>query len=130
MELRKLKSDDLFPMFEILSKIGFQDLKQVMDVDKIESFMDAVSNSDKVKEGNVDPVKVMGVSVIADVLQIVMKNLPSCRKEIYTFLSNVSGMKTKEIGELPPGDLVRMITQVIRMDEFMDFFSAVSELFK
>lgn len=117
-------------MFEILSKIGFQDLKQVMDVDKIESFMDAVHNSDKVKEGNVDPVKVLGVSVIADVLQIVMKNLPSCRKEIYTFLSNISGMKVKEIGELPPGHLVRMITQVIRMDEFMDFFSAVSELFK
>lgn len=30
-ELRTLKSDDLFPMFGILSKIGFKDLKEILD---------------------------------------------------------------------------------------------------
>lgn len=38
-ELRTLKSDDLFPMFGILSKIGFKDLKEIITPDKIKDML-------------------------------------------------------------------------------------------
>ena len=50
-ELRTLKSDDLFPMFGILSKIGFKDLKEIITPDKIKD-MDFLEVFDEKQQHN------------------------------------------------------------------------------
>lgn len=124
-ELRTLKSDDLFPMFGILSKIGFKDLKEIITPDKIKDMKSMISQKDDEDE-NTDATTMLGVSVVMEVVSIIMKNLPSCKNEIYTFLSGLSGMTVKEIGNL---DMVTF-TAVVQKQEFKDFFKVVSKLFK
>ena len=121
-ELRTLKSDDLFPMFGILSKIGFKDLKEIITPDKIKDMKSMISQKDDEDE-NTDATTMLGVSII-------MKNLPSCKNEIYTFLSGLSGMTVKEIGNLDMVTFTEMIVAVVQKQEFKDFFKVVSKLFK
>lgn len=128
-ELRKLQSDDLFPMFGIMSKIGFKDLKEIITPDKIKdmiSQMDNEENADK----DTDATTMLGVSVVMEIVSIIIKNLPSCKNEIYSFLAGVSGMTVKEIGKLDMVTFTEMIVAVVQKQEFKDFFKVVSKLFK
>lgn len=130
-ELRTLKSDDLFPMFGILSKIGFKDLKEIITLDKIKDMKSMISQKDDEDEDeNTDATTMLGVSVVMEVVSIIMKNLPSCKNEIYTFLSGLSGMTVKEIGNLDMVTFTEMIVAVVQKQEFKDFFKVVSKLFK
>ena len=129
-ELRTLKSDDLFPMFAILSKIGFKDLKEIITPDKIKDMKSMISQKDDDEDENTDATTMLGVSVVMEVVSIIMKNLPSCKNEIYTFLSGLSGMKVKEIENLDMVTFTEMIVAVVQKQEFKDFFKVVSKLFK
>ena len=125
-ELRELRSADLFPMFAILSKIGFKDLKDSLSPDTISGLLESV----KSEESEDTKVTALGFSIIMEVVEVIMKNLPHCEKEIYNFLAGLSGMTAKEIAELPMVTFTEMIIAVIQKDEFRDFFKVVSGLFK
>lgn len=123
-ELRTLKSADMFPMFGILSKIGFKELKDRFTPDRITSLVSAMNG-----ESNVDGQTIVGFNLIFEVVEVIISNLPSCEKEIYKFLSGISGMSEKELAELPMVDFTELIIAVIQKDEFKDFFKVVSGLF-
>jgi hypothetical protein len=126
-ELRGLKADDMFPMFGILSKIGLKDIKESITPDGLKEAMSSFNN----QEGDADNnTTYLGFSIMMDFLEIIMKNLPSCQKDIYSFLASLSGMTVQEIGNLDVGTFTEMIIAVIKKDEFKDFFKAVSGLFK
>ena len=118
-ELRTLKSDDLFPMFSILSKIGFQDLKDLLTPEKLKDFNQDSENT-----------TMLGMSVVMELVSVIMQNLPSCKDEIYKFLSGLSGMSIKEISNLDIATFTEMIIAVVQKPEFKDFFKVVSKLFK
>lgn len=118
-ELRNLKSDDIFIVSQILSKIGVKELK-------------ASFTSERIKElssGKVDTTA-LGFNIMVDVADLVLKNLPSCQNEIYTFLASLTGMTVKAIADLPMVDFTEMVIAVIQKDEFRDFFKVVAKLFK
>ena len=131
-ELRGLKSADLFPMFGILSKIGFKDLKETISPDSIQTMIKSIRNDKQEEDQEEDQeatTAYLGLSIIMDVLEIIMKNLPKCEKEIYTFLSNLSGMTVEEVADLDMVTFTEMIIAVLKKDEFKDFFKVVSGLF-
>lgn len=126
-ELRELKSADLFPMFGILSKIGFKDLKDSLSVDTIKTMIDSVNGK---SEDNDTQTTILGFGIIMEVVEVIMKNLPKCEKEIYSFLAGLSGMTAKEIADLDMVTFTEMVIAVVRKEEFKDFFKVVSGLFK
>lgn len=131
-ELRELKSQDIFPMFKIMGKIGFKDLKDKMTPENTKDIMKLFSaNQEEDQEINQDElISFVGFNVIAEIAETVISNLPSCEHEIYTLLGNLSGMKAKEIADLPMVTFAEMVIAVIQKEEFKDFFKVVSRLFK
>lgn len=133
-ELRELKSSDIFPMFKIMGKIGFKDLKDKMTPEKVKELTSMFKQNDndtEQKEGSDAEEQMMyiGFNVIFEVVEIIMNNLPSCEQDIYAFLAGLSGMKTKEVANLPLATFTEMIIEVLKKEEFKDFFKAVSRLF-
>lgn len=125
-ELRKLKADDLFPMFTILSKIGFSDLKEILTPEKVKELTSAFNQ----EEGSDDDLSTfLGFNIIFTVVEIIMKNLPSCKKEIYSLLSSLSGLTVTAIADLDMVTFTEMVIAVVRKEEFKDFFKAVAKLF-
>lgn len=127
IEIRELKSSDIFPMVAILNKVGFRELKTILTPEKIKEMMKAVKGSG---EEEVDSSTVLGFNLIFEVVGIIMNNLPSCEQEIYRFLSGVTGLSSEEVANLSMSDFAETIVAVVQKPEFMDFFKAVSKLFK
>ena len=121
-ELRNLSADDIFPMFQILSKVGIKEFKNCFNNPEIR----ALAEGDK---GNID-LNSVGLMVALDAAGILMANLPKAKDDIYQLLSGLSGMKVKEIAALPMATFAQLIIDVIQKEEFKDFFQVVSKLFK
>lgn len=124
--LRALTADDIFPVLGILSKVGIKELKQCFASEDVKSAISSMNKGDN-QDSNVAAI---GVSVAFDMAGILMQNLPKCKNEIYQFLSQLSGMSTNEIANMPMVDFTQLIIDVITKEEFKDFFKAVSKYFK
>lgn len=121
-ELRKLSGEDMFPMLNIISKIGVRQFKSAFESEDVKNM---ISNK---KDGKVDVVQI-GMAVGFDVISIIISEIPSAEKEIFTFLGNLSGMSKKELQNLPLATFTQMIVDVFKKEEFDDFFKAVLTLF-
>ena len=134
-ELRELKSSDVFPMFRIMGKIGFKDLKDKLTPDKIKELTsmfkqdENAESAESVDYSADEQMMYVGFNIVLEVVEIIMNNLPSCEQEIYSFLAGLSGMKVKEVANLPLVTFTEMIIEVLKKEEFKDFFKVVSRLF-
>lgn len=119
-ELRNLTADDMFPMFQILSKIGVKEFRSCFEAEDIK----------KVGNGEGVDVQAVGLSVMLNIGGVVLSNIGKCKEDIYQLLAQLSGMAKKDIANLPMNTFVEMVIDVFRKEEFKDFFQAVSKLLK
>lgn len=117
--LRKLAAKDIAPMAAIINKIGWKQFK--------EAFNQADIKVDE--EGKVD-IATLGMAVGFDIVGIVLANYEKCQNDIFSFLASLSGMNVKQIESLPLADFAAMVIAVVQKEEFNDFFTVVSKLFK
>ncbi len=124
-ELRQLKADDLFVMLKIINKIGLKEVRECFNTVEVKQ---AISNSE---EGNNEALmSAIGMRVMFEVAGLIVSRLPECKDELYTFLSSLSGMKTKEIADMSMVDFYDMIMDVFKKEEFKDFFQHLVGSFK
>lgn len=125
-ELRQLTADDIFPMFQIISKIGVREFKSCFESEEVRNaIMDMASGAKD--QGKVNAI---GLTVAVDIAGVIISNLYKCKDDIYQLLSQLSGMKTKEIANLPMTTFMEMIVAVVKKEEFKDFFQGVTKLLK
>lgn len=121
---RKLETADVFPMFKLLNKIGFKDLKDNEGLKKaLFMFMGGTAN------GKVD-VNALGMDIFFEVAAVICESIPKAETEIYTLLASVAGVKVEDIKKQSPAVTFEMIIDFCKKEEFRDFFSVVSKLFK
>lgn len=125
-ELRDLMADDLFIVVNIISKIGVKEFKACFESEEVKA---AVLGVMKKADGEADIVSI-GVSVALDIAAILMANIGKCKSDIYALLSNLSGMKEKEIAKLPLKTFTDMIFDLVRKREFADFFQDAAKFLK
>lgn len=126
-ELRNLTADDVFPMFQIVSKIGIKEFKSCFESPDV---MKAISGAASGEGDKNELLASVGVTVAFDLAGLIVSNLPKCKQDIYLLLSQLSGIAVKEIAELPMLTFFNMIVDVIKKEEFKDFFQVVSKLFR
>lgn len=140
-QLRELCAEDIFPMLTIIRKIGIKEFKDCFKKETIEDLVEVFMNGAKTKteegeegEGSQDNTLVVaGISVlpsVLDVADVLLNNIPKCEHDFYKFLASISNLKVEEIKKLKMADFVGMIVDVIKKEEFKDFFKVVSESFK
>ena len=114
-ELRRLEAKDIAPMASIINKIGWKEFKVAFQSESVKGMTD---------------IEKLGMTVAFDVVGIVLANYAKCQQDVFNFLSSLSGIETKLIESLPPADFAAMIIAVVQKEEFKDFFTVVSKLFK
>lgn len=122
--LRKLETADVFPMFKLLNKIGFKDFKDNEGLKKtLFMFMGGTVN------GKVD-VNALGMDIFFEAAAVICDSIPKAETEIYSLLASVAGVKVEDIKKQSPAVTFEMIIDFCKKEEFKDFFSVVSKLFK
>ena len=125
--LRSLQGADIFPMSAIIKKIGVKEFKNAFQDEEIKGLVQSINNGDMSKDAAANQA---GMTVILNIVDVVLGNLPRAEKDIYKVLANLSGMKPDEVAALPMATFTAMVIDVIQKDEFKDFIKVVSRLFK
>lgn len=119
--LRSLKASDVFLMTKIITKIGIKEIKNCFSSDDIKNAINGDETGD---------TTAVGMQVMFELASLVVSHLSDCEREIYQFLSALSGMKAEEIAELPMTTFFDMVMDVFRKEDFSDFFRHVVGLSK
>lgn len=110
--LRKFKDGDLFPLLQILKKIGIKDCK--------EAFIQVASGEKSLKQ--------VGILASFDLADILIGNLTKAENEIYSLYSSLSGIPAEEIREMEFGTLPLMIADSFKEVRNTSFFKVLSKL--
>ena len=90
-ELRDLTADDMFPVFQIISKIGIREFKSCFESENVKKLANEITSGN----ASQDELKAtVGVTVMIDLASVIISNLSSCKDDIYLLLSQLSGMTT------------------------------------
>lgn len=111
--LRRLKDKDLWPVLDIIGKVFPEELSTV--------FAQLASREKTVEE--------VGVVVVTRLVMAVVRNMPKVHDEVYSFLSDVSGIQAQEMEDMPFGTTPMMIWDIVHSEKNNDFFAAASKLF-
>ena len=123
---RTLNSTDTFLMFKIIGKIGINEFTACFEKDTVKQLIASVTG-DKTEE---NATTVVGISVILEMANVIIGNLPKCEAEIYQMLSNTSNLSVTRVKALDFVTFAEMVIDFVKKDEFKDFISVVSRLFK
>lgn len=122
-ELRNLEADDMFPMFQIISKVGIKEFKQCFESDAVKEAVASVADG---KNSKTD-VAAVGMMIGLDIAGILLANIGKAKEDIYCLLANLSGMTRDQIAKLPMLTFTEMVIAVVKKEEFKDFFQAVTK---
>ncbi len=120
IELRKLEAKDIAPVVSILSKIGLKEIKKCFNPADLQELA---------KSGE-EAATAVGLTVFTELAGVVFANYERCQDDIFRFLASLSGKSKEEIASLPMDSFAEMVIEVIKKEEFKDFFSVVAKLFK
>lgn len=136
-ELRGLMADDMFIMFSIISKIGIKEFKACFESDEVKSaiknMFEQKKNADDEEEkadADNDGIVSVGISIALDIATILLANIGKCKNDIYALLASLSGMKARDIAKLPAKTFTSMVNDLVKKEEFADFFQDAVKLFK
>lgn len=117
---RTLNAKDVFPVCEIISKIGFNEFKGCLDGVDLSKFI----SFDK------KAMYEIGVGVMIDVAGVVLANMYKCESQIFTFLASVTNLEIEQVEAMPLPDFANMIVEFTEKPELKDFMQVVSKFLK
>ncbi len=110
--LRDLRDCDLFPMLQILKKIGVGEFK--------DAFFGMASGQKEEKEA--------GLGVALNLADILIGNIGRVEDDIYELWADLSGIGGKELREMEFGTLPLMIYDTFQKARNTSFFKVLSKL--
>ena len=131
-KFRELCAEDIFPMLNIIKKIGIKEFKQCFSKEAIENIVGMLATGTKTAKDD-SSMAAIGISIlpsVLDVADIFVGNIARCEDELYKFLENISDLSIDQIKKLKMADFFEMIVDVLKKEEFKDFIKVVSRLFK
>lgn len=124
--LKKPKATDLFVASKILKTIGVKNIYNCFNNEELEE----IKTLAKSKKGNADVnYEKVGLMVVTSVCDLLLEKLEYIQEPLIKFMSNLSGLKVKEIENLPPAEFMEMAITIIKMPEFVDFIKVVLKSF-
>lgn len=111
-KIRELCAEDIFSICDIIGKCGVSEFKNC--------FANIAAE---------DSPRSTGIAVTFEIAGIICRNILFCKKEICSFIADLTGISEDEIYSLELMDFAELIKAVIKKKELKDFFSVVSGFF-
>ena len=132
--LRKLADADLFPLLQLLRKLGFKDIKNAVTKAIEESKNKNIFNPNdyETEEEKVNALKKMqdtaSIEVLLDMADLLISKIDTHSDDIYAFFSNLAGESVEEIKKKEFGTLPLMIYDSFLEVKNTAFFKVLSKL--
>lgn len=128
--LRRLKDSDLFPLLQLLRKLGVKDLKEVIlnAKDKVKFNASGYDSEEEKKEALLKLQESQGIDVVLDIAELLISKLDTHSNDIYEFYSRLAGIPADEIKEMEFGTLPLMIYDSFSEVKNTTFFKVAFKL--
>ena len=133
-KMRKLNATDIFPMLNIISKIGLRNIKSLVNDGTIETIV-ANARAEKSANGENKPQKRdalerVGISLFLELGDIVCGNIMKCQDDIFNFLAALCEVEPDELKNIGMDEFAELVIAFLKKDELGDFMKAVSKFLK
>ena len=137
--LRKPQATDLFVVSKIIKAIGIKQIQSCYNCEAMREYNKQIiaentytdeKGKTQVKEISDEQATQRGMIFAGELADLVLGNLEAAQKDIFKFISNLSGMTVEEIGKMGIADFAEIIITIIKMPEFKDFIKVVLKSFK
>ena len=125
MELRRLQASDLFSMVRILNKVGFNNVKDAINLDEIKNLKSTMTD-----ENAKSVTSEIGINVVTSVVGVLLEHLPNVETDLYNFVGSVANMKANAVAKMDIGEFMDLLIEIVKKEEFKDFFNRASKLIK
>ena len=139
MDIRKPKSTDLFVVSKIISKIGLKNIANCVKADELKELRAKLIEENSVadKKGKVtqkefsdSQLTQFGIAMVANIGDLVLSKLEDVQDDLNRFISNLTGLSTKEVEDLSIVQYAEIVMTIIKEPDFVDFIRVVLKSFK
>lgn len=123
--LRKPKATDIFVVSKIIKGIGLKNIANCFNSDEINLIRKSVSG-DKVTD---EVLYKTGATIMLSIGDLILDKLDIVKNDVIKLMSNLSGLKTKDIEDLPLVTFTVMFMDIIKEPDFLDFIKVVLKSF-
>ena len=124
-ELRKPKATDIFVVSKIIKSIGLKNIANCFNSDDLNLIRKSVSG-DKVTD---DVLYKIGANIMLSIGDLILEKLDIVKDDVIKLMSNLSGLKTKDVEDLPLVTFTEMFMDIIKEPDFVDFIKVVLKSF-
>ena len=124
-ELRKPKATDIFVVSKIIKSIGLKNIANCFNSDDLNLIRKSVS-SDKVTD---EVLYKAGATIMLSIGDLVLEKMEVVQNDLIKFISNLTGLKVKEVEDLPITDFAEIVMAIIKEPDFGDFIKVVLKSF-
>ena len=124
-ELRKPKATDIFVVTKIIKGVGLKNIANCFNSDNLNLIKKSVSG-DKVTD---EVLYKAGATIMLSIGDLVLDKLDIVKDDVIKLMSCLSGLKTKDIEDLPLVDFIEMLMAIIKEPDFVDFIKVVLKSF-
>lgn len=122
---RDLKGKDIYLMTSLISKIGVRNVAKCMNVLEVQEAL-----RDGEDEPGEDVKAKIGTMVFVGFIDLLMEKMEDCEGAIRKLLSRLYDMPEAEVDELDANDYLDMIIDIVKGENFADFFKRAYESLK
>ena len=137
--IRKPKATDIFVVSKIIKGIGIKNIASCFDSSEIKEMAKSMlqeneqvdENGNKThKEFTNDQMTRAGLIVMTNIGELILDKMDVVQVDLIKFISNLTGLKVKEVEDLPITDFAEIVMAIIKEPDFMDFIKVVLKSFK
>ena len=120
--VRTLKGTDIYLMTSIIGKIGVRNVMACMNTMEVHEAMQEGENvdDDAMKEK-------IGTLIFYGIIDVVLEKMEKCEGTINKLIARLYGLTEKDMQELEAADYLDMLIDVVKSDNFADFFKRAYE---
>ena len=123
--LRKPKATDLFVVSKIIKGIGLKNIADCFNSDEIKVIRNSVSG-EKVSSETLNQA---GITIVLSIGELILDRLDDVKDDVIKFMSCLSGLKIKEVEDVPITEFAEMLMAIIKEPDFVDFIKVVLKSF-
>lgn len=114
---RALKGTDIYLMTSIIGKIGVRNIARCMDTFEVKQAMQENEGEDEeTKKAQI------GTLIFYGVVDVLLEKMEKCEDKICRLLANLYDMTDEEVRELNATDYLDMLIDMVKDENFVDFF--------
>lgn len=121
---RALKGTDIYLMTSIIGKIGVKNVMRCMNTLEVQEALKESGEADDERTARI------GTLIFYGVIDVVLEKLESCEGAICKLLSKLYDMPEAEVKEMEANEYLDLFIDVIKDENFVDFFKRAYESVK